>query len=248
MLRCSASSSIGWVDTVVRLFLMLLLPLATISMSVSTQGGALTFAMSARVSVKDVCRSQFLRVMRHNAAETLAQEPGVVKFVLGEDDETGNAFFFHTQYKSQADFEYHKTTPHFAEYKMFAASDPYTEPPTVQFFEFRQWQDSVNKSSPQPSRPILCRNVELNIELHYRDEFLAFMDDIQRKFPQDSSSLVFDYGESVQSPSTFHVHEQYDMGRLVEKEAGIVNFDEEHASKHFYTRSPVVNRFRTILN
>jgi quinol monooxygenase YgiN len=45
-----------------------------------------------------------------------------------------NTFYLHEQYKSKEGFHEHTQSPHFAEWKKFASTDPFIQPPIVSFF------------------------------------------------------------------------------------------------------------------
>ena len=170
--------------------------------------------------------------MKHNAKETLEKEPGVLKFVLGEDSHEKNIFFFHTRYRCQADFEHHKTTPHFAEYKKLSASDPYSEPPVVQFFEGPGPAKRVC-----PPRPTVCRDIEFRIKPELRDSFLNFLEE----HSNDPLCLDSVFGESIQGPNCFYLHEQY--GAHKKPRALWDDFESGNA----FAKPAIVNEYRNIL-
>ncbi|EOD25714.1 hypothetical protein EMIHUDRAFT_205801 [Emiliania huxleyi CCMP1516] len=66
---------------------------------------------------------------------TLSTEPLAVEYVWGEDVDQPNTFHFYEKYEGRRGFEAHQATPHFAAWEVFAASDPFTSPPVVEFYE-----------------------------------------------------------------------------------------------------------------
>lgn len=56
-------------------------------------------------------------------------------YTWGEDTTTPNAFHFQEAYIGKEGFEAHTQAPHFANWEVFAKSDPFTQPPAVVFFK-----------------------------------------------------------------------------------------------------------------
>ena len=211
-------------NIVTRSFLLLLV-LSLVSRSVSLSK---TFSMNARVSLKPEFRDEFLRIMKHNAKETLEKEPGALTFTLGEDPHETNVFFFHTRYTCQADFEHHKTTPHFAAYKTFSAFDPYAERAVVQFFECPGPATNV-----RPPRAIVCRDIELCIKPAFRKLFLTFLEeDVNGQFDLDSV-----LGESTKNPNCLYLHEECSANQTPRK------FWEDFEARNALAKPAVVNEY-----
>ena len=61
-------------------------------------------------------------------------KPDVLR-AKGEDTEQPNTFHFYEKYEGRGGFEAHTQTEHFADWEVFAATDPFTEPPVVSFYE-----------------------------------------------------------------------------------------------------------------
>ncbi|KAL1524604.1 hypothetical protein AB1Y20_019493 [Prymnesium parvum] len=93
-----------------------------------------TFCVNVVLRVKAERRDEFLEVIRNNQLGTLRDEALALVYVWGEDVDTPNTFHFHEQYLGRAGFEAHQKTPHFARWEEFAATDPFTAPPEVTFF------------------------------------------------------------------------------------------------------------------
>lgn len=60
-------------------------------------------------------RERFLQAALQNAAQSRA-EPGVVQFDLLEQEDAPENFVLYEVYRSQADLEAHRLTPHFEEW------------------------------------------------------------------------------------------------------------------------------------
>ena len=106
-------------------------------------------------------RDEFIACIRDNQKGTLSTEPLAVEYVWGEDVDQPNTFHFYGEtlpgsepchedqaspltllpplhsekYEGRRGFEAHQATPHFAAWEVFAASDPFTSPPVVEFYE-----------------------------------------------------------------------------------------------------------------
>lgn len=204
------------------------------------------FAINVRVAVKPERRAEFLRVIQADAAQTVGTEPGALQFALGADATDPSAFHFHEQYKSQADLDYHFSTPHFKEWNDFCETKPFISDPIVNIYQCHHEPVKV------PPRPAFCLNVELCIKEQMREEFLAVIDNNQRGSRAEPLCLQYDYGESTTEPNSFYFHEQY-TGKMDGKEG----FDAHSAAPHFakweafagknpFTKDPVVSFFKNI--
>jgi quinol monooxygenase YgiN len=96
--------------------------------------GAQLFCLNVCLRVKAERREEFLTCIRNNQRCTLSSEPLVESYVFGEDESTPNTWHFFEKYRGRAGFEHHCGTPHFAAWEAFAASDPFTAPPRVEFY------------------------------------------------------------------------------------------------------------------
>lgn len=203
-------------------------------------------ALNVKISVKPERRAEFLHVITNDAQQTVAVEPGALQFALGEDAEDEHIFYFHEQYQTTDDFEFHKTTPHFKEWNDFCATDPFVTPPVVKLFQ------CTHEAVKVPPRPAFCLNVELCIQPERREEFLTVILNNQKGSRGDEPlCLQYDFGESLEKPNHFYFHEQY-TGAQDGKEG----FEAHQAAPHFaawedfaatnpFTKDPVVAFFRT---
>ena len=205
-------------------------------------------ALNVKVSVKPERREDFLNVIQYDAEQTLLTEPGALQFTVGEDVESANVFYFHEQYKTMKDVDFHKGTPHFQKWVEFQATDPFTEALTVDLYQCN------HDPTPVPMRPAYCLNVQLCIQPDVRDEFLKVILNNQEGSRKEPLCLQYDFGENIQTPNVFHFHEQY-----TGEEDGKEGFNAHTAAPHFavwdefaskgagvFVKDPVVNFFRTI--
>ena len=93
------------------------------------------FCLNVKLCIKPERRDEFMECIKNNKAGTLGTEPLAEAYIWGEDTETKNTFHFYEKYKGKAGFEAHQKTPHFAAWEKFASTDPFSEPPVVQFYE-----------------------------------------------------------------------------------------------------------------
>ena len=93
------------------------------------------YCLNVKLSVKPERRGEFIDCIRANQEGTLRREPLALEYVWGEDTEQPNTFHFYEKYEGRGGFEAHTQTEHFADWEVFAATDPFTEPPVVSFYE-----------------------------------------------------------------------------------------------------------------
>jgi autoinducer 2-degrading protein len=232
------------------MLLQLILPLTVVLLLGHHLHVAMSFsvvALNVKLSVKPDRRVEFLDVIQMDGAETLAKEPGALQFVVGEDTTTTDIFYLHEQYKSMEDFRYHEATPHFAKWKAFCATGPFTEDPIVDIYKCAH--DPVKV----PVRAAFSLNVELCIKPEVMEEFLKVINGNQNGSRAEPLCLQYDYGESTTTPNSFYFHEQY-MG----EEEGKKGFDAHAVAPHFvkweefaatdpFTKPPVVSFFKNII-
>lgn len=96
--------------------------------------GAPLFCLNVCLRVKPERREEFIACIRNNQRCTLSTEPLAVAYDYGEDASTANTWHFFEKYVGRAGFEQHCATAHFAAWEVFAASDPFTAPPRVDFY------------------------------------------------------------------------------------------------------------------
>ena len=97
--------------------------------------GGSKFCVNVQLCIKPERRDEFIACIRNNQQGTLQTEPLAIEYVWGEDTEVANTFHFYEKYEGLKGFEAHKATPHFAAWEAFAATDPFTSEPVVNFYE-----------------------------------------------------------------------------------------------------------------
>jgi (4S)-4-hydroxy-5-phosphonooxypentane-2,3-dione isomerase len=206
-------------------------------------------ALNVKVKVRPEHREEFVAVIQRDARETLRTEPGALQFVIGEDSEERNVFYFHEQYKSLDDVSYHKSTAHFQEWVEFQKlKDPFEEETfVVNLYRCGHEPTPVNRS-----QSVFCLNVQLCIRAEVREEFLQVIENNQNgsRGEDEPLCLQYDFGEDLERPNVFHFHEEY---------IGKEGFDAHTSSPHFaawekfavrgssvFTEDPIVAFYKTI--
>lgn len=205
------------------------------------------FALNVRLDVKPERRDDFLQIIQNDQSNTVAKEPDALQFVVGEDVDSPNTFYLHEQYKSEDAFKYHTETPHYAEWKKFCDSEPFSVAPVVDFYLCTHEAEKI------PIRTAFCLNVELNIQPKVRNKFLEVIDNNQKGSNAEPLCLQYHYGESTTTPNTFFFHEEY-TGENDGKEG----FQAHQATPHFamwetfastgepFTKPPIINLYKTL--
>lgn len=93
------------------------------------------FCLNVTLCVKAERRDEFIACILANQEGTLTTEPLCLLYTWGEDTTTPNTFYFQEAYVGKEGFEAHTKSPHFAKWEEFANSEPFTEPPRVNFFK-----------------------------------------------------------------------------------------------------------------
>ena len=213
------------------------------------------FAINVKFKVKRERREEFLSVMKRNMKRTMDEEPNAMQFVLGQDVDNPEQFYLHEEYKTREDHvDPHSRTEYYDECMKFFATDPFTEP--HQADEFVLLHDAPTKKIIRSgSDSIFCANAEMCVKPEARQEFLEILQNIKRCSDQDDEPLClqYSYGESIHSPNTFYLHEQFTGAN-----GGLEGFDIHMASPHLqaykefvatknpYTQPPVVANYRLL--
>jgi quinol monooxygenase YgiN len=96
------------------------------------------YCLNVQLCVKPEVREEFLKVINTNEMGSNNDEGLCLQYVYGECKDVPNKFIFHEEYKGADDgkqgFDAHTTAPHFLVWEEFAATDPFTKPPVVDFF------------------------------------------------------------------------------------------------------------------
>ena len=98
---------------------------------------AICYGMHVDLCIKPKVREEFLKCVE-NIRESKKCNPLCLQYVYGESTSEENKFVFHEEYTGKdggkEGFEAHKLTKHFAAWEEFAAKNPFTKPPVVDFF------------------------------------------------------------------------------------------------------------------
>jgi quinol monooxygenase YgiN len=191
-------------------------------------------------------RADFLDALRVDRDETLATEPGSLLFVIGQDENDPHTIHLHEQYKSKSDLEYHNTTPHFKNFMEYISANDVCADENILIHEYHCQHSPVKHHKP---REAYCLNVESCIKPEFRQEFLQLIKSHQEKSRHEPKCLLFDWGESPETPNSFYMHEEYD---------GMDGYKAHEASAHFetfmvfnqqepYSKPQVVSFYKTIL-
>lgn len=173
-------------------------------------------------------RSEFLECIANNQRGTLSRaEPLALEYKYGEDATTPNTFHFFEKYKGKEGFEAHQKAPHFAVWETFAATDPFTSPPEIAFFE--EVGPAPNrgkgKGKSQTSGTGYCLNVHLNIKPDRIEDFLkAIKEDQKCTLKNEPLAMNFIIGQDTADENRYHLYERY---------VGKAGFDAHCASEHF---------------
>lgn len=79
------------------------------------------YALFVSLQVRTEKREHFLGAIAVNAAASIRDEPGCLRFDVMEDAGQPNRFYFYEIYAEPAAFDAHKAAPHFAEWRTAAA-------------------------------------------------------------------------------------------------------------------------------
>uniref|UniRef100_A0A7S4JE53 ABM domain-containing protein n=1 Tax=Odontella aurita TaxID=265563 RepID=A0A7S4JE53_9STRA len=166
------------------------------------------YAVNAKFSILPERREEFLKIIKEDQKQTLATEPGALRFVVGEDPKENNTFYLHEEYTSEEAFEAHGTTPHYGPWDKFTKSGPWAkggEPVVGLFHGTHQLGDKEEVKSGY------CVNAKVSIVPERREEFLNIIKEDQKlTLANEPGSIQFVVGEDKESTNTFYLFEQYE--------------------------------------
>lgn len=93
------------------------------------------FCLDVQLCIEPSVREEFLSVIQNNARGSNEEEPLCLQYKWGEDTTSPNTFHFHEEYVGKEGFDVHAAAPHFQEWEAFAATNPFTKPPVVNFYK-----------------------------------------------------------------------------------------------------------------
>jgi quinol monooxygenase YgiN len=221
------------------------------------------FAINVRFSVKKERKDEFLAVMRSNMNQTMNKEPNALQFVIGQDVDDNDSFYLHEEYRSRKDHsDPHSKTEYYNDCMTFFATNPFTEPHQADEFVLLHEAPSekIIPSLSSLSSGIFCVNARLCIRPELREEFVGILANLKRHANDQGDDneqlcIQFSYGESIHTPHTFHVHEQY-VGGNGGLEGFLAHETSLHlepcrqfiATKHPFTEPPVMHTYRLFLS
>lgn len=197
------------------------------------------FCLAVKLGVKPERREEFLKCIANNQRGTLDKklEPLALEYMYGEDETTPNTFHFFEKYKGKEGFEAHKKAPHFAAWETFAATDPFTSPPAVVFFEEvgpapnrgkGKGSKGKGKGNDEDAPAGYCLNVQLRVKPEKREEFLeAVKADQKGSVTEERLCMNFLVGQDTSDENLFHIFQRF---------VGKAGFEAHSASDHHSAR------------
>ena len=178
------------------------------------------YAVHAKFSIKDDRRDEFIKIIQEDQRLTLKDEPGAIRFVVGEDKDEKNTFYLHEEYISEDAFNDHGKMPHFKPWEEFMGSEPFNGEPEVDFYFGTH--DAGEKEEIRSGHAVQAK---LPIKEDRVGEFLDIMkEDKEKTLSDEKGSIQFILGKNKENANTFHLFEQY-----VDEEA----FKEHNTMPHF---------------
>ena len=91
------------------------------------------YNLNVQLSVKPQRLAEFLEIIEANALSTL-REPRNLRYAWGESATVPGVYHFQESFVGKQGFDEHCAAPTFAAWEAFAASDPFSAEPSVQFY------------------------------------------------------------------------------------------------------------------
>jgi len=180
------------------------------------------YALNAKFSILPERRDEFLQIIKEDQKQTLATEPGAIRFVVGEDAKESNTFYLHEEYSSVEAFEAHGKTPHFGPWDEFTKSNPWSEggEPKAGFYF-----GTHEPGKKEDVRAGYCVHAKFSIVPERREEFLAVIaEDQKQTLATESGAIQFVVGEDKESSNTFYLFEHYKSEEEFQKHAKTPHF------------------------
>lgn len=180
------------------------------------------YAVNAVFTIKEDRREEFIKIIQGDQKSSIADEPGIIRFVVGEDKDKKNTFYLHEEYVDEDAFKKHTEMPHYKPWEEFTKTEPFTEDGKPEAGFYFCTHDAGKK---EPIRSGHALNAKFTIKADRRDEFLKIIKHDQEKTLSDEKgSIQFVIGEDKEKENTFYLFEQY-----VNEEA----FKEHNEMPHF---------------
>jgi len=185
--------------------------ITTTSMSAAAKA---ILALNTKCIVKGEFLLDFQKALCSNAVQTL-EEPGCLQIVVGKDANLPdkNVFYVHDQFVDLQAYQEHEGLPHFRDF--LERVRPMLEAPPVSNKLLLHKDDNNGDSTAssaiqKPSPPTTyCLNVESVIKPHLRDDFVQLLTNHAIHSRSEPACLQFDWGESLDAPNSFYMHEEY---------------------------------------
>lgn len=212
--------------------------------------------------------------------------PELIQFVLGEDSEKIGTFYMHLKYQvigtssnssdtnsmlqqlaqSAAKNIFAKETN--SKWRQFITEkQPFLENPVINLWTVAPVPieakvtdaNSLNNNPKQnvpKDTPIFCLNADLHPHPDYRDKLLALLENARANSIREPLCVEYQFGESISSPNTFHVHQEYrgDNGGKegFDKHAKTAHYQQwkEFVNKHeqeAFTKKPMGYRYQAVV-
>lgn len=218
----------------------------------TTAGGGGAAARVVALNVKFVAKSaetksKMLDLLRKDQIGTY-NEDGALQFTIGRDISNPLTIHLHEQYRSQEAVDKHMQEPHFKSFIEYTESsnEVLAEPPVVTVYRCNH----VPVRREPHKVEAYSLNVESCIRPEVRNEFVELMEKHQKNTLEEPKCLQFDWGEHVDEPNSFYIHEEY-YGEEGYKEheatPHFANFMEFNSAKNPYNKPQVVSFFKTII-
>jgi quinol monooxygenase YgiN len=172
------------------------------------------YCLSVTVYIKPEKREAFLHALAQNQQGTLMNEKLVLLYAWGENTKEPNTFHIQEQYIGAEGLADHHAQPHFIAWQKFLKeAEPFAKPPVRELFQEPDFEYSTTISGAklaenEPKKFGL--NVTVKVKPERREEFLRTLTiNHQGTLTNEPLVRVYTWGESIDTPNTFHVQEQY---------------------------------------
>eukprot|EP00984_Skeletonema_dohrnii_P002290 scaffold797_cov118-Skeletonema_dohrnii-CCMP3373.AAC.5 len=140
------------ITVVLLLTLQILHPTNSFSTITMTSSPSQPLALNLKCKVKPTHRTKFLTAIQANQQSTRLNEPNNLQFVIGQDTEDENTFYFHEEFVNCEAFQEHMETEHFKMYSAFVnEEEPFEEPPVICLYNLREGTDTIEELALQYS-------------------------------------------------------------------------------------------------
>jgi (4S)-4-hydroxy-5-phosphonooxypentane-2,3-dione isomerase len=105
------------------------------------------YAVLVKLHLKPEHKEDFMKELLGDAVGATQKEPGCLQFNIIQHESEPNSVCLYEVYKSEADYQNHRTMPHYLKWRE-AVKDFYTSPPeinrgTIQFPSANEWKKAI---------------------------------------------------------------------------------------------------------